>query len=170
MAAVAISSVLRPLLAKESVYSDCVRFFGLFASGQLLNFSAFICHNFRYCIAICKYVRVWQGGMMAWWHGGRGPAFLCPSIHFSFCCVLPFLFIFVITINYIFLRLSFCPTHCQWVCVVCVCSFAKLFYVAVACLWLFDIIWIKKINPGPGPTAILIFYSTHPEAKLWFSF
>jgi len=73
--------------------------------------------------------------------------------------LLPFLFIFVITINYIFLRVF---PSCESVCV-CVCSFAKLFYVAVACLWLFDIIWIKKINPGHGWTAILIF-SLHPSS------
>lgn len=59
------------------------------------------------------------------------------------------LFIFVITINNIFLRfllLDCCPTAfslCVWV---CVHSFAELFYAPVACLWLFDIIWIKNIN------------------------
>lgn len=57
------------------------------------------------------------------------------------------LFIFVITINNIFLRfllLDCCRTaFCVYV---CVHSFAELFYAPVACLWLFDIIWIKNIN------------------------
>jgi len=134
----------------------CVPLFsGLFASGQLLNFFAFICHNFSIaalphesgCVFMCICVR-----------GGRGHASSSPQIHFGACCALAFL-IYFRNNNKLHFSSGF---PLMRVCV-CVCSFAKLFYVAVACLWLFDIIWIKKINPGHGWTAILIF-SLHPSS------